>query len=116
MPYHGNSTIQYFEGSRFIGERLSYCCGAREADGISFSAFWPHTAYFCPYCGEVWGREIYQHHFEYSPRPPESWVVEKRPCPRHGDGQFLSGLSEFEHCSDDLLRREVLVLLLKEQS
>lgn len=117
MPVVGSATVQYFEGSRYVGDLRHYCAGYRSPGGKLSSCLWPHKAYFCPKCGELWARAVYQYEFDYSPLLSEvEWTVTTRRCPRHGDGQFLSGLSEFEHCSDDLLRREVLVLLLKEQS
>ena len=106
----GNSTVLYLEGSSPVGEREVYCCGYAPAPGISVSAHWPHTAYFCPVCGEIWGRAIYQHHFSYSPIPKNSWVVETRRCVKHGDGTFLTGQS-LEHTSYKLLTRELLALL-----
>lgn len=109
MSASGNATVQYFEGKSFVGEREVYCCGA-SMGGKSFSAFWPHTAYFCPHCGELWGRAIYQFHFEYFPIPRASWVVESRRCVRCGDGTFLVGQS-LENVSEDLLRRELLAIL-----
>jgi len=92
-----------------------YCCGARDASG-AFSAFWPHTAYFCPLCGDLWGRAVMSYEFDYAPRVHGSWVVEKRPCVRCGDGQFLydgcNPESVFLDYSDTgLLTRELLALM-----
>jgi hypothetical protein len=109
----GNATVQYFEGSTFIGTREVYCCGYAKSDGTRTSAFWPHTAYFCPHCGEVWARAIYDHHFDYQPIPQASWVVETRRCPIHGDGLLLTGyLSDLTQCSRELLAREALLLCI----
>ena len=111
QPRHqGNSTVQYFEGSAFIGQREMYCYGTRVGGGPSLSAYWPHTAFFCPVCGEIWGRAIYQHSFDYQPIPQDSWVIESRRCVKHGDGLFLS-TQLLESCSHPLLRRELLALL-----
>ena len=106
----GNATVLYMEGSRPVGEREVYCCGYSPSTGISISAYWPHTAYFCPICGEVWGRAIYQHHFTYSPTSKNSWVVETRRCVKHGDGTFLTA-QPLENASHKLLTRELLALL-----
>lgn len=106
----GNATVLYFEGSQNVGEREVYCCGYASSSGERFSAFWPHTAYFCPICGEIWGRAIYQHHFSYSPIPKDSWVVETRRCVKHGDGTFLTS-QPLEFASHRLLTRELLAIL-----
>lgn len=47
-----------------------------------------HYAFFCPRCGEIWGRV----HFEYE---AQTRIV-SRPCLRHGDGR-LSASSRY-HC------------------
>lgn len=110
----GNATVSYFEGSQFLGTREVYCCGYASTDGKRHSAYWPHTAYFCPHCGEVWARAVYDHHFAYSPIPAASWVVESRRCPSHGDGYLLSGCNSLQlsTCSRELLAREALLLCL----
>lgn len=105
----GQARVDYFEASRFVGSRRVYCCGATEA-GERFSAYWPHTAYFCPQCGELWGRAIYTFEFAYVPRVSGSWVVEQRRCVQHGDGQFLYAQS-LELADRDLLTRELLALI-----
>lgn len=106
----GNATVQYFEGGSYVGEREIYCCGYTPTTGVSVSAYWPHTAYFCPICGEIWGRAIYQYRFTYSPIPKNSWVVETRRCVKHGDGTFLTA-QPLENASHKLLIRELLALL-----
>ena len=105
----GIAEVQYFEHDSFVGTRRMYCCGYSEA-GKSYSAFWPHTAYFCPKCGDLWGRAIYSYQFDYQPIPRSSWVVESRPCVGCGDGQFLYAQS-LEGCSPPLLLRELAALL-----
>lgn len=109
MKHEGNATIQYFEGSRYVGSRQMYCCGAG-AEGERFSAYWPHVAFFCPQCGELWGRAIYQREFDYHPRVTAEWHVETKHCARCGDGQFLSGLP-LDGADKDLLTRELLALM-----
>lgn len=106
----GNSTVLYMEGESVVGQREIYCCGYSPSAGVSVSAYWPHTAYFCPMCGEIWGRAIYSHHFDYKPIPQASWVVETRRCVKHGDGTLLTGQS-LDHCSTNLLTREFLAIL-----
>jgi hypothetical protein len=116
FPHCGNAIAAYFEGSTLVGQRTMYCCGYAPSEDVHISAFWPHTAYFCPVCGEIWGRLIMNYQFQYSPSPNlagTSWAVESRRCAAHGDGQFLTGFREardLQHCSTDLLRREYFVL------
>lgn len=114
MSVDGNASILYFEGSSFVGKRESYCCGYAKADGSRHSAYWPNTAFFCPVCGEIWGRAVYDFSFEYSPLVSSPWTIESRRCPSHGDGYFLSGLGEssLPSCSLELLKREALLLCL----
>lgn len=109
MSYDGNALVQYFERDAFIGSRRVYCCGASMA-GEHFSAYWPHTAYFCPVCGDLWGRAVMCYEFEYAPIVHGSWVVEKRACVEHGDGQFLYA-QLLDSCDEELIRRELLALL-----
>ena len=105
--------VNYFEQDQFVGQRKMYCCGYDQVSGPSVSAFWPHTAYFCPQCGQLWGRAIFDYQFDYSPIPRSSWVIESRPCAHCGDGQFLVGQypEDLGPEAYDLLKREVLVLL-----
>jgi hypothetical protein len=103
--HSGTTTVQFFEGNSFVGSRRVYCCGYEGQ-----SAYWPHTAYFCPVCGELWGRAIYQHEFDYKPIPQNSWVIETRRCVKHGDGTFLQD-SQIDHCDRAILTRELLALI-----
>lgn len=105
----GDAVIQYFDGDRYVGSRRVYLCGYGEG-GISYSAYWPHTAYFCPVCGNLWGREIVQPEFAYSPKVPDAWTIERRRCVEHGDGQFLCG-KDLDYADKDLLTRELLALI-----
>lgn len=110
-PHCGNAVVQYWEAGTLVGSRTQYCAGYSPTEGEHRSAFWPHTAYFCPKCGEIWGRETLNYQFQYSPIPDASWVIETRRCAAHGDGQFLVGKdAHLTSCSPDLLRREYLVL------
>lgn len=110
----GNATILYFDRDQFVGERDLYCCGYATSSGERHSAYWPCTAYFCPHCGEIWGRAVYDFSFTYSPIPSALWVTETRRCPSHGDGTFLSGYAgdHLSQCSTELLHREALILCL----
>lgn len=114
MAVDGTASVHYFEGNSLVGTREMYCCGYARSDGKRYSASWPNTAYFCPVCGEIWGRAVYDHHFQYSPVTPHNWVVESRRCVQHGDGFFLSGygLENLPSCSRELLAREALILCL----
>lgn len=107
-PTSGCAHVYYYEGPLSVGSRDVYCCGASDAEE-SFSAHWPNIAYFCPKCGEIWGRAVYVFQFTYSPRVDCSWVVEIRRCAKHGDGTFLVGQS-LEYCTTPLLLREFLLL------
>lgn len=110
----GNATILYFDRDQFVGQRASYCCGYASSSGERHSSYWPNTAYFCPHCGEIWGRAVYDFSFSYSPVVSAPWTIESRRCPSHGDGYFLSGLGEdhLPSCSLELLKREALLLCL----
>lgn len=114
MATDGTAVILYLEGSALVGKRESYCCGYTSANGERRSAYWPNTAYFCPVCGEIWGRAVYSFSFNYQPVPQTSWVTETRRCPNHGDGYFLSGIGDphLQTCSLELLKREALLLCL----
>ena len=107
----GTSLAQFFEHEQFVGEILQYSCGVQSAGGGSHSGYWPHRAYFCPVCGELWGREILTHHFTYRPLPSEEWVVVTSPCAEHGGGEFLSLHPSIEQANLAILTRELLVLL-----
>lgn len=112
MSVDGNALVHYFEGNRLVGTRLQYCCGYAPSKGERRSAYWPNTAFFCPTCGEIWGRAVLDHQFQYSPIPQASWAIESRRCVEHGDGLFLSGYGEshLPSCSRELLQREALIL------
>lgn len=114
MSVDGNATVHYFEGNQFVGSRLAYCCGYATSSDERHSAYWPCTAYFCPHCGEIWGRAVYDFSFTYSPIPSALWVIENRRCPSHGDGYFLTGLGEasLSACTSGLLKREAHLLCL----
>jgi hypothetical protein len=73
----GNATLSIFEGSRLVSSSEVYCCGYEGGR----SAFWPHFATFCPECGEVWRREVYDYHFTYEPIPWGKWRVTESLCP-----------------------------------
>ena len=105
----GAATVNYFERDAFVGSRKMYCCGAAD-DTERFSAYWPHTAYFCSSCGNLWARAIYDYHFTYAPRVPAGWVIESRKCVECGDGQLLFA-QPLDGVSTELLTRELLALL-----
>ena len=109
----GIAYVRYFEKDSFIGTREMYCCGFSPGNGAPpVSAHWPHTAYFCPVCGEIWARAVLEHQFNYAPLPAKIlWSVEIRRCAEHGDGTLLIGhLTDLERCSQSLLAREALAL------
>jgi hypothetical protein len=96
---------QYFEGRQYVGSRRAAIPDVPD--------FWPSVAYFCPTCGELWGRMIYQFPEDYTTRSTVAWMIERRRCVKHGDGQFLVGydLHPLENFSSGLLKREAEVLL-----
>lgn len=112
----GNATVLYLEHGQLVGTRRQYCCGYARSDGTRTSAYWPCTAYVCPVCGELWGREILSYEFNYQPIPQNPWIVETRRCAQHGDGTLLAGFTTEAHlscCSLDLLKREALLLCIR---
>lgn len=106
--HDGTATVHYLEHDRPVGTRRAYCCGNGD-----HSALWPNIAYFCPTCGTLWAREVFEFHFSYSPRCQLPWVIQTRRCAGCGDGLLLIA-KDLEPCSPDLLARE-LHLLLKAQ-
>jgi hypothetical protein len=113
-PHQGQAVVRYLDRSRSLGTRRAYCCGLSHA-GESLSAYWPNTAYFCPVCGEIWAREIYSFEFDYQPIPDQPWVVEARRCAAHGDGLLLTG-KNLDQCSPEIIQREALILLERNQA
>jgi len=73
----GNATLSTFEGDHLISAELVYCCGYEGGR----SAFWPHRAWFCPECGTIWRRAVYEYHFSYTPIPSGAWRVTLEDCP-----------------------------------
>lgn len=106
MSTSGPATIHYLDGNQYLGCRQHYCCGYNEA----WSAYWPNIAYFCPSCGELWARAVYEHHFSYKPIPQDGWRMEVRACIKCGDGTLLAG-DFLDSASPELLTRELLALL-----
>lgn len=109
---HNEVIISYFEGNRFIGQSRTEC-GTVDVAGSQYHAYWPDTAYFCPTCGELWGRCIKDFQFNYCPYYTGTrWEVETRHCVAHGDGAFLADDRFLEGTYDKaLLTRELLVLI-----
>lgn len=110
MRVEGTARVAFLEHLVPVGEAHVYCCGARDADAAPFSAHWPHVAFFCPKCGDLWGRAVWEYEFDYRPRVVASWRVEARLCVACGDGQFLAGWP-LDGASEDLLTREFHALL-----
>jgi hypothetical protein len=101
--------FHYFERDSFVGSR-DVQLEARDAEGRLFYPFCPNTAYFCPQCGELWGRQVQDGETEYSSRGWPSWTIERRPCVEHGDGQMLFA-QPLDGASPELLTRELLALI-----
>lgn len=53
-----------------------------------------HTSYFCPTCGEVWGRRVYA-------ADGIKHRVYERPCEAHGDGSLVFSELEWSHVLED---------------
>ena len=108
----GNLTRHYFEHEQLVGSTQGLR-GTHSLAGQCYSAYEPCLAYFCPICGDLWGRSIPSFTYDYEPdgsMPP--WLPEQRACVEHGDGQFLA---ELDSADDDLLARELLALLENER-
>lgn len=107
-PCHGAARVTYWTGNIFLGDRRQYCALSGE-----HSCYYPNRIFFCPVCGDVWAREVWQFEFPYSPRPHlPSWVSESSPCEAHGGGLLLPDtLGDPSSYSPQLLRRESLVLI-----
>ena len=109
----GLSLVQFFERDVFVGELQQYSCGYTDGAGQRHSSHWPHLAFFCPACGELWGRAILTHQFSYKPTLSAAWRVVERLCVDCGDGQLLSKREDLGSVSPELLSREFQVLLLR---
>jgi len=65
---------------------------------------WPESIlYFCPECGEPWGRVEVKPNFS-------GWQARRRRCPDHGPGLLLppNTRGEFLSFPKELLRREIV--------
>ena len=105
MSTSGPATIHYLDGDQYLGCREVYCCGYNESN----SAYWPNSAFFCPSCGELWARAIFDFSFDYRPIPRAAWKVDSRYCVKCGDGTLLE--DSLSGASPELLTRELLALL-----
>lgn len=115
----GEATLRYFEYEQLVGEERRLCASHTTGAGETFSGCYPNTAYFCPVCGNIWGRAVYEFKFDYQPIPAKLWTLEIRRCRNDGDGLFLTGHSDFmlnHTCSISLLRREAEILVLRENN
>lgn len=62
-----------------------------------------NTAYFCPACGEIWGR-IYV-------SPKQDYRIKNRFCFTHGSGLFQEeSLTEWKHYPKEVLHRELSLI------
>jgi hypothetical protein len=103
----------FFEGTKLAGTRDILVAPIEWGNGFR-SSYHPSIAYFCPECGEIWGRAVFSPSGPYDPIVQAKWIIETRHCPKHGDGYFLVGLSDSQlsACSKELLKREALLLML----
>lgn len=106
----------FFLGSDFLGFRevlLFHTNGGREALIMN-------RAFFCPVCGEIWGRRVMLPAKESTQQSP-LWRSEELYCEAHGGGSFFTHDYEMEgqasklgeHNSQDfpyeVLKREVIL-------
>jgi hypothetical protein len=49
------------------------------------------SAFFCPDCGEIWGRRLIVHRYKLF------WNVKVRFCAAHGEGSFIESAFEWEN-------------------
>lgn len=111
-------TITYLEGKNFVGTREETVHAAGGYWGGHFQVYFPHVAFFCCACGEIWARGIADVKFDYQPVPGVNWKTTYRRCPKCGGGELLFDVmdSDLDTCSHELLHRELLILLTKEGS
>lgn len=111
MSYSGGAVIQCFDHSQLVGTYSHYCCGF-DNSGDKWSAWWPHTALFCPHCGEIWGRRVYLYEFDYHPYGEDrrAWSVDTKECAQHGGG-WLVPVTLVKVADEQLLRREFNLLM-----
>ena len=67
----------FFVGARHLGARQ--IPDTRCVPGLAVVFHWSH-AFFCPKCGEIWGR-LHHERGAY-------WQCTYRPCVKHGDGHL----------------------------
>jgi len=93
------ATYTCFDGSRPVGT-IQHDRGQWQS-----VAHLPSWAFFCPQCGEIWGRVV-----RTEPAANQHWLVMQRQCVAHGDGQMLVG-QDLTRCDAPLLTRELLAIL-----
>ena len=109
-PHFG--LARYLVGGKYVGTRQVYHAPCSTGSD-SRSGFWPHTAFICPVCGELWAREIQEHGAEYHPWVADNWRAELRACVQHGDGTLIPPTFPLEFVSPELLAHDAFILLLK---
>lgn len=92
----GQATLSVFQGDRLVRSGERYCAGGREGH----SALWPHVAWFCRICGEIWRREVYTYHFDYRPECGDRWTIVQNICDKCGEPEvrrlFAELLEEYK--------------------
>lgn len=76
-----------YVGQRLIATKLSIWHNQGEA-------LLNHTAYFCPVCGEVWGRRVFL-------TTNLRFRAVERFCEQHGDGSLVSGELEWSYLLEE---------------
>lgn len=94
----------YFVGDRFVGSSYDYVL---RTNGEAVAIWLRPVAYFCPYCGEVWARKLYQAGCGL----PVDFLIEMQPCVRHNSGLLLAWSYSNNEPDRNLLLREVSLLL-----
>lgn len=102
--FDGHAAASWYEKNRLIGVGREYLCGASQG-GVSFSAYWPHSAFFCPVCGEIWARKVFEYEFNYRPLSSSPWTCLTKNCDKHG-GPGLFHLTDPKQIPSTCVERE----------
>jgi hypothetical protein len=113
MILNGLITRTYYLDALPLGQLTFHACGYSEG-GQSYSAHWPHLAYFCDTCGRIWAEGRNEYHFDYSPLPVAKWKVEVIGCEQHNGG-VLVPTEYLCYADNDLLTYELSTELSRKE-
>lgn len=105
IPQH---MVSYWLGDQLLGCEELY---ALRTNGMK-PAMVQSTAYFCPRCGDIWGRTVVVHNKDFLQERPEigEWRVETKACQEHGIGNMLSDEFFYHTVSRDFdMPRDLMV-------